>query len=67
MEKTELTYAAAIAEVENIVRAMQDATLDVDKLGAMVSRASELIAFCNAKLKKAQTEVEKAVTANDSL
>lgn len=57
-----LTYAEAIAEVDAIVRAMQDSALDVDKLGAMVARATELIAHCNAKLKKAQTEVEKAVS-----
>lgn len=60
-----MTYAAAIAEVENIVRAMQDASLDVDKLGIMVARATELIGFCNEKLKKAQSDVEKAVKGDD--
>ncbi len=56
-----LSYREAIAEVESIVRAMQDSTIDVDKLAQMVTRATELIAYCNAKLKKAQEEVEKAV------
>ncbi|MFI3288483.1 MAG: exodeoxyribonuclease VII small subunit [Rikenellaceae bacterium] len=61
----ELSYRAAIAEVEQIVRAMQDSNVDVDKLAAMVTRASELIAQCNAKLKKAQEEVEKVVENNN--
>lgn len=60
MEK-EMTYAEAIARVEQIVRAMQDASLDVDKLGAMVGEATTLVALCQAKLKKAEAEVQKAV------
>ncbi len=59
-----LTYNQAIAEVEAIVRQMQDSTVDVDKLASMVARATELIAYCNEKLKKAQVEVEKAVNNN---
>lgn len=57
-----MTYNEAITEVEAIVRKMQDSTVDVDKLASMVARATELIAYCNAKLKKAQIEVEKAVS-----
>lgn len=60
MENT-LTYNQAITEVEAIVRQMQDSTVDVDKLAGMVTRATELIAYCNEKLKSAQAEVEKAV------
>lgn len=63
MEK-EITYAQAIAEVEQIVRLMQDSSLDVDKLGEMVSRATELIELCQKRLKKAETEVQKAINAN---
>ncbi len=59
----EPTYNQAITEVESIVRQMQDSTVDVDKLAGMVTRATELIAYCNEKLKRAQTEVEKAVGA----
>ncbi|MEG0032707.1 MAG: exodeoxyribonuclease VII small subunit [Mucinivorans sp.] len=57
----EMTYAQAIARVEQIVRAMQDASLDVDRLGSMVSEATALIALCQGKLKKAEAEVKKAV------
>lgn len=57
-----MTYNEAIAEVEAIVRQMQDSTVDVDKLASMVARATELIAYCNEKLKRAQIEVEKAVS-----
>lgn len=64
-EKKEMTYSEAIARVEQIVRAMQDASLDVDKLGAMVAEATALIATCQAKLRKAETEVQKAVGADE--
>ncbi|MEF9950508.1 MAG: exodeoxyribonuclease VII small subunit [Mucinivorans sp.] len=57
----EMTYAQAIARVEQIIRAMQDASLDVDNLGAMVAEATGLIAMCQGKLKKAETEVKKAL------
>ncbi len=60
-----LTYNEAIAEVEAIVRQMNESTVDVDKLASMVARATELIAYCNEKLKKAQVEVEKAVSSNN--
>lgn len=64
-EKKEMTYSEAIARVEQIVRAMQDTSLDVDKLGAMVSEATALIATCQAKLRKAEAEVQKAVGADE--
>ncbi len=60
----ELSYREAISEVESIVRQMQDSSVDIDKLAEMVTRATELIAQCNNKLKKAQQEVEKAVGSN---
>ncbi len=63
----ELSYREAIAEVESIVRQMQDSSVDIDKLAEMVTRATELIAQCNTKLKKAQAEVEKAVGSNQQI
>lgn len=64
MSEIKLTYAEAIAEVEAIVRTMQDQSADVDKLGVMVARATELITYCTDKLRHAQSEVEKAATLN---
>lgn len=64
MSEIKLSYAEAIAEVEAIVRTMQDQWSDVDKLGAMVARATELIAYCTEKLRHAQAEVEKAAKLN---
>lgn len=65
MTTQELSYREAIAEVEAIVRQMQDPNVDIDKLASMVTRASALIAQCNEKLRKAQAEVEKAVENNN--
>ena len=57
----QLTYSQAIARIETIVRALQDASLDVDQLGKLVAEATELIALCQSKLRKAEDEVQRAV------
>ncbi len=63
----ELSYQEAISEVEQIVQRMQQNSVDIDQLAAMVERATSLIAKCNEKLKKAQNEVERAVEANQNI
>lgn len=60
-----MSYSQAIARIETIVRALQDASLDVDKLGEMVSEATQLIALCQSKLKKAEDEVQRAMGSQD--
>lgn len=61
MAKKELTYQAAIDELEDILHQMESNELQVDKVSAKVKRASELIAFCKTKLKKTETEVDKII------
>lgn len=56
-----ISYAKAMAEIEEIVRSMNENQLDVDKLGEQVERASMLIKMCRERLAKAQQQVEKAV------
>lgn len=58
MENKELSYSEAMAEIEKIVRAINDNELDVDSLGRQVARATELIELCKAKLEKAQLEIK---------
>lgn len=61
MENKELSYAQAMAKIEEIVRAMNENTLDVDALGEEVERAVELISLCKSKLQKAQNQIDRAL------
>ncbi len=57
MEKKKISYAEAMAEVEAILKRLNEGELDVDRLGAEVKRASELIALCREKLRAAEEDV----------
>lgn len=50
-------YGEAMAEIEKILASLQDNNADVDTLAERVKRASELIAACRAKLRKAEDDV----------
>lgn len=57
-----LGYAEAMAELESILRALEDDDLDVDVLAARVARAAELIRWCRARITGARLQVEQVVT-----
>ncbi len=59
MAKKEITYAEAMAEIERILGRFRSEEMDVDCLAAEVKRATELIACCKERLRKAETEVKK--------
>ena len=62
MEKNknkEMEYAEAITEVEAILEKFNNEEFDVDTLATQVKRATELIAMCRKKLRKAEEEVAK--------
>lgn len=59
MAKKELTYAEAMAEIEKILTRLRSEEMDVDSLADEVKRATELIAGCKSRLRKAETEVTK--------
>jgi exodeoxyribonuclease VII small subunit len=54
-------YNDAVHEVEEILARLGGEELDVDRMGAEVKRAAELITLCKEKLRKAEEEVAKAV------
>ena len=54
-----LTYSDALLELQQIVEEIESETVSVDVLAEKVKRASELIAYCQAKLKNTDTEVKK--------
>ena len=59
MNSKELTYKLAITELEAIVKDIESGEVDVDALAQKVKRATELIKFCNDRLKGTQDAVNK--------
>lgn len=62
MEKNKMpAYSEAIAEVEAILERFNREEFDIDALASQVARATELIALCREKLRKAEEDVAKAL------
>ena len=61
MAQKELTYAEAMAEIEKILGRLRSEEMNVDGLAAEVKRATELIASCKARLRKAEADVNKVL------
>ena len=59
----ELGYTAAMAELEQILAALEDEDPDVDMLAARVERASDLIEICRGRIRNASIQVERVVAA----
>ena len=56
MEK-EMKYEAAYAELQTIVRKMENDELDIDQMAEELKRAQELIKLCKDKLTKTDEEI----------
>jgi exodeoxyribonuclease VII small subunit len=54
-------YADALAELEEILDALERADVDVDVLAARVQRAAALIAFCRDRIGNARLQIDEAV------
>lgn len=63
MAKKQLTYGEATAQIEQILARLRSEEMDVDTLAAEVKRATELIASCKERLRKAEEEVNKILEA----
>mgnify|MGYP001811986789 FL=1 len=58
-------YAAAVAELEEILDQIEGDEVDVDALSVMVTRAVELIRFCRTRIDATRMEVETVIAALD--
>lgn len=68
MEKKDMKYSEAIAELEAITTKMQSPECDIDSLASLTSRALELLKLCKEKLFKTDEEVRRCLdTLSDSL
>ena len=54
-------YAAALSELESILQSLERSDVDVDVLGAQVTRAAELIGFCRDRIGNARLQIERVV------
>ena len=60
--KEDVKYEAAIAELQAIVRKMENDELDIDQMAEQLKRAQELIKLCKDKLTKTDAEIKKILT-----
>jgi exodeoxyribonuclease VII small subunit len=56
-----LAYAEALAELEAILRAVEDPALPVDELAPKIERAAALIAHCRGVLEQTELRVGDAL------
>ena len=56
-------YAAALGELDTILKELEGSDVDVDHLAERVGRAATLIALCREKISAAQVQIEQ-VTAD---
>ena len=53
------SYESAFAELQQIVRELQEETVGIDELTARIARATELIRFCRERLRMTEDEIGK--------
>jgi exodeoxyribonuclease VII small subunit len=63
---TELTYEKAYIELKQIAQEIETESVSVDVLAEKVKRASELITFCQTKLRSTEAEVNKIIQQMES-
>jgi len=64
MEPT-LTYEEAYKELAAIAKEIESESVSIDVLAQKVRRASELITWCQTKLRTTEAEVNKIITQMD--
>ena len=61
-----LTYEGAMEELKEIALQIDNESVTVDVLAEKVKRASELIEFCQLKLKSTETEINQIIKKMES-
>ena len=56
-----MSYEEAYAELEEISRQIENESISVDLLSEKVKRASDLLLFCQEKLRKTELEVNQII------
>jgi len=61
MMENKLNYETAYAELQQITKDIESEAVSVDVLAEKVKRASELIEFCQSKLRSTEQEVNNII------
>ena len=64
--KRTLSYKEAIAEIDEILRQLENNELDVDELSEKVKRVSHLVTLCKEKLHNTEEEIDKILKEMDN-
>jgi exodeoxyribonuclease VII small subunit len=64
-ELEDLNFEAAFAELEEVVRRLEEGSLPLDEAMALFERGAALAAHCNTRLDAAELRVQKLVPAPD--
>lgn len=59
MSKEEMKYEAAFAQLQDIVRKMENDEYSIDEIAVQLKEAQRLIKFCKDKLTKTEEEILK--------
>ena len=65
-EKSQIGYAEALTELEEILSGLEDEDVDVDTLAEQVQRAAKLIELCRERIGAAKLRIEEVVTNADN-
>ena len=57
----DLSFSAAMAELEGILKGVEDEEIDIDVLGQELGRAAVLLELCRDKIRRAEVEVTQIV------
>ncbi len=61
----DLSFEKALSELESIVERLEGGSVDLEQSIALYERGTRLKDHCDAKLKAAQTRIEKIVASPD--
>ena len=59
MSKEEMKYEAAFAQLQDIVRKMENDEYSIDEIAVQLKEAQRLIKFCKDKLTQTEAEIQK--------
>ena len=62
-----MTYAEAMARLEEIMGKIQGGKIDIDELAGMLKEAQELVKFCREKIYKVDEEIKSLTEDSESL
>jgi len=65
MEKKSMKYEEAMAQLEDIVRKLENEELGLDEMGKQLKTAQKLIKLCKARLTETDEEIQKLLMLND--